>query len=293
MCRKLATGHYENFSVLSMVVHKVWRDDFASLYAFCRWADDLGDEIDDAQRSLDLLDWWRGELHLCFEGKPRHPVFVALQPTLERHDLPIEPFDDLIKAFELDQRVTRYETWSQLIDYCRLSANPVGRLVMMISGEPRTDELFKLSDATCTALQLTNHWQDVARDFRDRDRIYLPREMIEIEQFEDRLKRTIESGHAPDHEFYGLARELVRACVQRTWDLYREGDPLLEQIKPATKPIVWLLGSGGQHVLHQIEMWNYETVLHRPKLGWVSRIGLVLKARAMARRGAGKGIEKA
>src|SRR5262245_10918930 len=177
-CLRLATGRYENFSVLSAVVPAELRADFAAVYAFCRWADDLGDEIGDCQRSLELLAWWRRELQQCFAGQPRHPVFLALGPTIVKHRLPIEPFDDLIRAFEQDQSVTRFDTWNQLVGYCRLSADPVGRLVLMLCGEERSEEVFRLSDCICTALQLTNHWQDVRRDIVERDRIYVPRDLV-------------------------------------------------------------------------------------------------------------------
>ncbi len=283
MCRRLAMGQYENFSVLSVVVPRELRDDFAALYAFCRWADDLGDEIGDAERSLELLSWWRQELEQCFAGEPRHPVFVALQPVIERQELPIEPFDNLIQAFEQDQTVSRYETWEQLIDYCQLSANPVGRLVLMICQEERSDDLFRLSDDICTALQLTNHWQDIQRDILDRDRIYIPAEFIRIDDFEDRLIRSAKQGYAVDHSFLGETRELVRDCVSRTWKLFERGEKLLEKIGPESKAIVWLFSSGGHHVLRQIELWNYETVLHRPKLGTLCRLRLVATAWFMAR----------
>lgn len=283
MCRGLAMGHYENFSVLSVVVPREFRDDFAALYAFCRWADDLGDEISDSERSLELLSWWRKELKLCFAGQPRHPVFVALQPVVERHELPLEPFDRLIQGFEQDQTVSRYETWEQLVDYCRLSADPVGRLVLMICGEERSDDLFRLSDDICTALQLTNHWQDIQRDILDRDRIYIPKELNCIDDFEDRLIRSAKQGYSVDHSFLGETRELVRDCVSRTWKLFERGEKLLEKIGPESKAIVWLLSSGGHHVLRQIELWNYETVLHRPKLGTLSRLRLVATAWFMAR----------
>lgn len=283
MCRRLAAGRYENFSVLSSVVPRDRRDDFAALYAFCRWADDLGDEIGDPERSLELLGWWREELQQCFSGEPRHPVFVALRSTIETHGLPMEPFDDLIRAFEQDQTVTRYDTWDQLMGYCRMSAVPVGRLVLMICGEPRTDDVFRRSDAICTALQLTNHWQDVNRDILNRDRIYIPREMIDIDDFEGRLLKTAKLGHAPDRAFFGATRELIKDCAERTWPLFERGSTLLDVIAPTTRPIVWLLSAGGRNVLHQIELWNYETVLHRPRLGKLGRMLLVLRALRMAR----------
>ena len=277
-CRRLAGRRYENFTVLSGLMPKTLHDDFAALYAFCRWADDLGDEIEDPKRALELLQWWRRELNQCFEGEPRHPVFIALAPTIERHELPIEPFDNLIRAFEQDQSMTRYDTWEQVLGYCRLSADPVGRLVLMIAGEPRTDELFKLSDAVCTALQLTNHWQDVRRDILDRDRIYIPRELIEIEDFDQRLLQTAQQGHAPDREFFGQSREVVRACVQRTWPLFETGAGLLPKLSPTTRPFVRLFLDGGTRVLRSIEAWNYETVLFRPKLGACAKLMLVARA---------------
>jgi squalene synthase HpnC len=289
-CRRLAHGHYENFSVISALVPRDRRDDFAAVYAFCRWADDLGDEIGDRDRSLELLTWWRQELQRCYDGNPRHPVYTALAPVIERCELPIDPFDDLIRAFEQDQRVTRYETWDQLIDYCRLSANPVGRLVLMLLGAPRDDaQQLARSDAICTALQLTNHWQDIRRDVIDRDRIYVPRELIEIPDFEDRLVASARQGYAVDREFLPAARSLVRTLVGRTWDLYEAGEGLAASLPTTTGSIVWLLESGGRRVLRLIEMWDYETVLHRPALGKASKLGLVARAwlrTRLGRRGA-------
>ncbi|MHC4990034.1 MAG: squalene synthase HpnC [Planctomycetota bacterium] len=277
--RRLAREHYENFSVLSPLVPAAVRDDFAAVYGFCRSADDLGDETGDPDRALELLAWWRQELEDCYEGQPRHPVFVALRPTIERHDLPMEPFADLIEAFEQDQTVTRYETWEQLLDYCRRSANPVGRLVLMICGEPRTDELFAPSDDICTALQLTNHWQDVARDILERDRIYIPAEMIEIDRFQERLAASARQGYAVDHTFLPATRELIRACCERTWPLFESGEKLLGRVAPSTRPPVWLFARGGQHVLRLIELWNFETALHRPRLSLATRLRLIAAAR--------------
>ncbi|MHC4785590.1 MAG: squalene synthase HpnC [Planctomycetota bacterium] len=287
-CRRLARSRYENFSVLSGLLPRALRDDYAALYAFCRWADDLGDEVADPDRSLELLAWWRRELEQCFAGEPRHPVFIALAPTIKRHRLPLEPFDDLIKAFEQDQTVSRYDKWEQLIGYCRRSADPVGRLVLMIAGEPRRDDLFELSDAICTALQLTNHWQDVRRDILERDRIYIPRELIEIDRFEERLVTTARQGFAPDRQFFGESRELVRACVQRTWPLFEQGEGLLAKLGPQTRPFVWLFLAGGTHVLRSIEAWNCETVLYRPRLAKTARLALVARAwlASRLRRGA-------
>ncbi len=282
-CRRLAGRRYENFSVLSGLVPRSLRDDYAALYAFCRWADDLGDEVGDPARSQELLGWWRRELGQCFAGNPRHPVFVALRPAIERHELPPEPFDDLIAAFEQDQTVRRYETWEQLLGYCRRSADPVGRLVLMIAGEPRTEELFGLSDAMCTALQLTNHWQDVRRDILKRDRIYIPRELIAIPDFEERLVVAARQGFAPDHRFLEESRRIIRVCVDRTWPLFENGAGLLGKLRPRTRSFVELFLAGGQRVLRLIELWNYETALHRPRLSKARKSMLIGRAWLRAR----------
>jgi squalene synthase HpnC len=284
-CRRLAGRRYENFSVLSALVPRHLTDEFAAVYAFCRWADDLGDEIGDSQRSLELLGWWRRELRQCYDGGAHHPVFLALAGAIRNHDLPMQPFDDLISAFEQDQRVTRYDSWAQLIEYCRLSANPVGRLVLALLGEPRSEEVFAASDAICTALQLTTHWQDIRRDAVQRDRIYIPREMIRIDRFEQRLLASAEKGHAVDREFLPASRRLVKELVERTWPLYEQGEKLLSRVSRPARPIVWLFSAGGQRVLRGIEMWNYETVLHRPKLSRITKLLLVARARVRARFG--------
>lgn len=290
-CRELAWGHYENFTVVSGVVPADLRDDFGAVYAFCRWSDDLGDEFgpDEPGRAAARfhLAWWRGELDRCFAGEPRHPVFLALLPTIRRHGLPAELFHRLISAFELDQVKTRYGTWDELLDYCRASADPVGRLVLMLLGEPRDERLFRLSDLLCTALQLTNHWQDIRRDLAERDRIYVPAEMNPIARFEERLRATAGLGHSCDATFFAESRALVRSLVDRTWPLYEEGRALLDLLHPRSRPIVWLLAQGGARMLNQIEFWNYETVLHRPYLSKWTKLLLVARARLMA-LGAGR-----
>lgn len=287
-CRQLAHGHYENFSVVSSLVPAALRDDFAVVYSFCRWADDLGDEIGDSAESMRLLEWWRMELERCFAGDPVHPVMVALGKTVQRHDLPMKPFSDLINAFIQDQHVDRYASWNELLDYCVLSANPVGRLVLMLLGEKREERLFAPSDAICTALQLTNHWQDVRRDILDRDRIYLPQDLIEGEDFEQRLRASAEQGWAIDDTFLEQSRRVVRTCVNRTWPLFDQGEVLLERISARSRPVVGLFRSGGMHVLRLIELWDCETALHRPRLTKARKFSLLARswigARAAAMR---------
>jgi len=288
-CHQLTGGHYENFSVLSRLVPRDLRDDFAAVYAFCRWSDDLGDEIGDREESRRLLDWWRGELDKCVDGSPGHPVMVALSRTIARHELPRAPFDALIDAFLMDQEVIRYESWDALLDYCALSANPVGRLVLMMLGEPRTDEYFGPSDSICTALQLTNHWQDVGRDLLERDRIYIPGELIDHPRFESELRRSAEQGWASDPSFLEASRRTIRTCVDRTWPLYEAGDALLDRLSPHSRPLVGLFRDGGMRVLRMVEVWNHETVLHRPKLGRGRKFMLLARAVISARLASGRG----
>jgi squalene synthase HpnC len=161
--RRLATHHYENFNVVSWLLPHRLHQHFYNLYAYCRWADDLGDEIPDPGKALALLNEWDQELRDCYAGEPSHPVFIALRETISALDIPIEPFSDLLVAFRQDQTVRRYETWNDVFAYCRYSANPVGRLVLYLCGY-RDAVRQRLSDATCTALQLANFWQDITRD---------------------------------------------------------------------------------------------------------------------------------
>src|SRR2546429_2482683 len=175
-CRQLARTHYENFSVATWFLPERLRQHFCSVYAYCRISDDLGDEVDHPAASLQLLDEWEGELHACYAGSPRHPVFVALAEPVRKFDIPMQPFADLLKAFRQDQTITRYPTFNDVMDYCRYSANPVGHLVLYLCGY-RDRERQALSDFTCTALQLANFWQDVSRDL-EKDRIYIPADLM-------------------------------------------------------------------------------------------------------------------
>src|SRR5882757_8555683 len=175
--RWLATRHYENFHVVSFLLPKRLHQDFYNVYSYCRWADDLADEIADKAESLRLLAWWRSELDAMYAGRATHPVFAALGPTVERYGIPRQPFSDLLDAFVQDQTVTRYANWEELFGYCRNSANPVGRLVLYLCGysDPQRQ---RLSDATCTALQLANFWQDVTVDLQ-KDRVYIPLDVMQ------------------------------------------------------------------------------------------------------------------
>jgi squalene synthase HpnC len=284
-CRRLTLGRQENFSVLSALVPRTLVGDFSAVYAFCRVADDLGDESPSREAAIERLQWWRAELEACGAGDARHPVFVALRPVIERHSLPLSPFSDLISAFELDQRVTRWDTWSDLLEYCRLSADPVGRLVLMLLGEAREGPAVDASDAICTALQLTNHWQDVRRDLLERDRIYLPRELWTCDSFEQRLAATCQAGHAPDREFLECFRTSLREAVSRTWPLFERGHALCGMVKPSHRGLIGLFPAGGERVLRQVESICYETCIARPRLSKATKLALVARAWILTRFG--------
>jgi len=289
--RRLTEAQYENFTVVSKLLPRRLRDDFRHVYAFCRWADDLGDEVGDPRKATELLDWWRHELDLCDAGKPRHPVFVALRGTIEKHDLPRQPFDDLIDAFIQDQSVTRYGSWDQLLDYCTRSANPVGRLVLHLVGV-RDAESHRLSDATCTALQLTNFWQDVRRDIVERDRLYLPADVAGKHRLSRGLLVEAVRADAAAGDDCGCAdvptagisallpayRATLRELVGRTRPMFEEGRKLWPRVPRDVRIDIKLFTLGGEAVLKQIERRGYDTLTARPSLGRGAKAGLLLRA---------------
>ena len=270
--RWLARSHYENFHVVSALLPRELHQDFYNVYAFCRWADDLGDEIGDARESLRLLEWWRGQLEAMYQGSATHPVFVALRTTAARRDLPIEPFADLIRAFVQDQTVTRYRTYDELYGYCRYSANPVGRLVLYLCGY-RDPERQRLSDSTCTALQLANFWQDVARDL-EKGRLYIPLEALErhgctVEQIEARSET---------ESFRAVMREAV-AIARR---LFLEGLPLVRMVDRRLGVDLDLFSRGGLRILDKIERQNYNVLARRPAISKSERAWMLVGALARA-----------
>jgi squalene synthase HpnC len=271
--RELVRTHYENFSVVSRLLPKRLRQDFCNVYAFCRMADDLGDEVGDRARALELLGEFRLGLVQMYEGIEHRrdadatsAVFVALRETVRRHDIPMKPFDDLIRAFEQDQRVTRYDTWEQVVDYCTRSADPVGRIVLYMCGY-RDQERQRLSDCTCTALQLVNFWQDVRRDILERDRIYLPVEAMRRHGVTEEQVR----GGQIDAQYRGMLRELC----DRTELLFSEGKKLLPLLDKQYRKQIALFGKGGMAILDAIRAQGYDTLTKRPRLSKWGKMKLI------------------
>ena len=255
--RWLATHHYENFNVASWLLPKELHQHFYNLYAYCRWADDLGDEVPDAQRALELLDWWEQELNACYEGRPSHAVFVALRETIVAKNIPKQPLADLLKAFRQDQTVKRYPTWDSVLDYCVYSANPVGRLVLYLCGY-RDEQRQRLSDATCTALQLANFWQDVSRDL-EKGRIYIPLDIA--------AHHGVREDDIVSLRFSENYVALMKDLIARTRVLFDEGLPLARQVEGKLRIDLEMFSRGGIAVLDAIESQGYDTLNLRPSIG--------------------------
>jgi squalene synthase HpnC len=267
-CRRLARRHYENFPTASLLVPRDKRDALAAIYAFARYADDLADEPG-VEGRLEKLAEWRRKLTECYTGKAEHPVFIALRDSAVRLQLSQVHFEDLLRAFEQDVLVNRHPDFASLLAYCRCSANPVGRLVLELFGH-RDAELFALSDCICTALQLTNFWQDVAIDL-DRDRIYLPLEDLE------RFGYSLDDLRA--HTLGERWSRLMAFEVERTWSLFEQGRALPEKVLPELRSQLRLTWLGGTAILSRIQAVNYDVFCCRPSLSWLDFLRLYLRAR--------------
>ena len=267
-CRSLAESHYENFHVATWFLPKALRPHFHSIYAYCRVSDDLGDEVGSTAQALALLDLWGRELDACYEGRARHPVFVALSETIRECAIPKEPFADLLTAFRQDQTVTRYASMSEVLGYCHYSANPVGRLVLYACGEV-SEEKFRLSDLTCSALQLANFWQDVRVDYA-KGRVYLPQDEMRRFGVSD---ETIASGVATA-EF----RALLRYEVDYARSLFEQGLPLIDMVARDLALDLDLFSRGGLEILRAIERRDYDVLSARPAISKRSKLALALRA---------------
>jgi squalene synthase HpnC len=267
-CERLARSHYENFSVASWFLPKRLRQHFFNVYAYCRISDDLGDETGDRAASLLLLDEWEAELNACYDGSPRHPVFVALAGTVREFDIPKQTFADLLTAFRQDQTITRYETFDDVLGYCHYSANPVGHLVLYLCGY-RDPERQQLSDFTCTALQLANFWQDVSADY-EKGRIYLPLEDL-------RKFRVSEEDISAKRNTLAF-RELMDFEVVRAREWFDRGLPLIGKVNRELAIDLELFSRGGQEILRAIEHQDYAVLGNRPAISKTRKLALVARA---------------
>ena len=267
-CRRLAGSHYENFSVASWFLPEGLRQHFFNVYAYCRISDDLGDEVGDPAVSLQLLDQWETELNECYGGHPRHPVFVALAETVRKFEIPKHEFADLLTAFRQDQRITRYESFDDLLGYCRYSANPVGHLVLYLCGY-RDRERQLLSDYTCTALQLANFWQDVSTDFA-KGRIYLP--------LQDLRRFGVGEEVIRDNDNTIAFREMMKFEVERAREWFAQGLPLIAKLERELATDIELFSRGGQEILNAIARQDYAVLGRRPSISKTRKLALVARA---------------
>jgi len=267
-CRKRASQHYENFPTASYLVPRDKRDALAAVYAFARYADDVADEPGVENRLEKLADW-RAQLADCYAGKTDHPVFLALHDSAERFCLSRENFEKLLSAFEADVVVNRHADFAALRAYCACSANPVGRLVLELFGYHDL-HLFELSDYICTALQLTNFWQDAALDF-SRNRVYLPQEDMA------RFRYTLDDLRAGCCD--ARWQELLAFEIARTRELFERGRGLPEEVQPKLRTQLRLTWLGGTAILSKIEAVSYDIFRRRPSLGKWDFLRLYWRAR--------------
>ena len=268
-CEKLARDHYENFPVASMLTPREKRPHVYALYAFARIADDFADEpgLSTAERIDSLVDW-EEQLLEAYRGQAHHPVFIALSETVKRFEIPVDLFQALLMAFRSDVTTNRHETFSDLLDYCSNSANPVGRLVLLLHNY-RSESMMDLSDSICTALQLTNFWQDVSVDLL-KDRVYIPLEDLR------------EFGYSEDELFgrkYTQAfKDLMCFEVDRTRDLLRDGYSLLSEVEKDLRLELRLTWNGGMRILSKIERSDYQVLTHRPALSLLDKASLLVSS---------------
>ena len=274
-CARLARGHYENFNVVSWFLPKRLHQHFFNVYAYCRISDDLGDEVGDTQMSLALLDLWQHELDACYAQLAdaslpgsRHPVFVALAQTIRQFAIPHHEFSDLLIAFREDQTKTRYETFDEVLHYCKNSANPVGHLVLYLCGYS-DPERQQLSDYTCTALQLANHWQDVARDYAN-GRMYLPQESLR--------RFGVSEPDIAASRFTPQFREMMRFEVARAREWFDRGLPLIQKVDRQLALDIELFSRGGQAILDAIEKQGYDVLKSRPVISKPRKVALLFRA---------------
>lgn len=269
-CRHLASTHYENFHVATWFLPRKVRPHFESIYAYCRVADDLGDEVDDPAIAMRLLDAWGSMLDECYDtpGRSLHPVFVALQETVRECGVPRELFADLLVAFRMDQVKTEYNTWDELLEYSHYSANPVGRLVLWVCGY-KEESLALLSDKVCTALQLANFWQDVTED-ADRGRRYIPAEAME--------RFGVEDGQIEGRVFTPEFGAMIQSLVARTREMLHEGGTISAHVDKELAVTLDLFRKGGDAILDGITDANFDVLRGRPVVSKTKKMGLLAGA---------------
>jgi squalene synthase HpnC len=267
-CRNLSLKHYENFSVTNLWMPRHLHPHFCSIYAYCRWSDDLADEMGSRTTATHMLAWWQSELDRCYQGRASHPVFIALRHTISQFALPKQPFDDLLSAFVQDQSVTRYATDRQLMDYCRRSADPVGRLVLHLANTV-SPETVRLSDAICSGLQLANFCQDIAVD-AGRDRIYWPLARLHSASITE--SDLLQGLHGPHWN------EALHAWVDSARELLISGAPLVQFGPRWFARSIQLFLRGGLTILDNIAAQSFDVWHHSITVSQTQKLRCMLDA---------------
>ena len=265
-CRAIARSNTENFTVVSWFLPRSLRQDFYNFYAFCRWSDDIADEVEEHRR-LPLLNWWQQQLALCYSGRPAHPVMFALQSTIQKHRIPIAPLEDLLSAFRQDQSKRRYNNHAELLDYCRRSANPVGRVILRFA-DADSEHNLKLSDSICTGLQLANFCQDMARDAA-MNRIYAP---IDLWQRHEVREADILAANCTPQ-----LQSMLREWVQVARQCFLDGLLLVKKVPRWLAIDVNLFAQGGMAILNEIETCNFDVWTKRPTVSKTAKFKLLLQ----------------
>lgn len=262
-CEKIAKSHYENFTVGSLLLPRALRRHVHALYAFARTTDDLGDEATGDRPSL--LNAWQRDLE---REEPEHPILPAVRDTIQSFSIPMEPFLKLIEANRLDQKTRRYRTWKDLARYCDHSANPCGRMLLHVFGV-RDEDSMRLSDATCTALQLANFWQDIAIDYA-KGRVYIPQDDLTRAGY---TETDIANGVVDDR-----FRKLMSSEIGRTRELFEIGLPLANRLSGRIKFDVRLFTAGGMRILELIEKADFDVYRNRPTITKPGKAWLAFKS---------------
>lgn len=268
---KFAKSHYENFPVVSLFLPKYLRKHVAVVYQFARDADDLADEgLEKAEIRIQNLESYESQLKDCLHGKFANDFWMALKNTIDAYKLTPKYFSDLLSAFKQDVIKKRYENFDSVLDYCRRSANPVGRIILELF-DIRDNESVEYSDAVCTALQLTNFYQDTAIDFQ-KNRIYIPQnEMLEFGVSENTFE--LKTGN-------GNFTRLLEFQVERTQELFNKGRKLVPRLPKQLRFQIRLTILGGEEILKKIKSTGYNVLNIRPKLSKIDYVKLFIKSTA-------------
>ncbi|MBM4165807.1 MAG: squalene synthase HpnC [Ignavibacteria bacterium] len=267
-CARITNSHYENFPVASLFLPQEKRPYIQAIYAFARTADDYSDEGNiSVEERMEKLEDWNTQLDLCFQHQSQHPIFIALEETVFKLNLPKEPFTDLLTAFKMDVTKNRFENFEELLFYCKHSANPVGRLVLLVFGY-RDEKLFQFSDNICTALQLANFWQDVSVD-KNKNRLYIP--LDDMKRFDYSAEKWNDG--VMDDSFF----QLMKFQAERTKQLFYDGTELLESVDKDLRLELRLVWFGGMKIIRKIEKQNYNAFARRPQLNLFDKLSVFYK----------------